>query len=269
MLSPLVLDLETVVHPAVPDDKPRGERYTQEWPHLSAPPLMGTAEWNDQIRLVRDTSGDFPSLARWKIVSCGLFTFSGGFENATVLPDVSDWTPGQPERHAIRRVFALLDEGRTLVTWNGRRFDVPLLCLRALALGVPLPSWYQRAGARHRYRHDAHLDVKDYLADMGASGAIGSLGQIATLIGLPGKMGTDGSSVAKMVSEGRLDEVHRYCLSDVAQTSLIERRVGYLCGRLSLAEMREDVEAILGHVDADSRLSELREAIDRDRLLLR
>jgi hypothetical protein len=267
MLSPLVIDLETVVDDSVPADKPRADRYEQwldgGWSAHSGGKLPATRTGHT---LVRDASGDFPSLSRWRIVSVGILTYDGGFESP--MAPVTKLAPLCAEGIAIRRVFELADS-RTIVTYNGRRFDVPLLCLRALALGVPLPSWYQRSGARYRYRHEAHLDLHDYLSEYGA-GRLGTLDQVARLIGLPGKGdGVDGISVAKMAADGRWDEIHRYCLSDVAQTALIERRVGYLTGRLSLKEMGEDIEHVLGLVDKDEKLAELAGRIDRGRLLLR
>jgi predicted PolB exonuclease-like 3'-5' exonuclease len=259
--TPLYLDLETVVDESIPADKPRLDRFLRATTKeaFSDDTMMRLVRVPGEPEvLTRDASDDFPSLARWRIVSCGTFSFDRGFQSMMGV--------GATEKEAIEMVADKLDT-HTLVTWNGRSFDVPLLCLRALALGIPLPAWYGQRGARYRYSDAAHFDVKDFVSDYGA-GRAGSLDQVCRLVGLPGKLGVDGASVAGMAAEGRWKEIHAYCLCDVAQTALVERRVGYLRGTLTFAEMREDILHILGKIDEDTRLAELAGAIDRPRLLL-
>lgn len=250
MKLPLYLDLETVVDPAIPEDKPRVIKYQREEIRYA-----GEAEAIQETHPV-----DFPTLSRWRIVSCGTLTFARGFQALGQYGDCYD------ERIPVEDVASLLSE-HTLVTWNGRGFDVPLLCLRALALGVPLPQWFGQYRARYRYADNAHLDVKDFVSDYGAA-KCGSLDQVARLVGLPGKLGTDGTSVAGLAAEGRWAEIHAYCLTDVAQTALLERRVAYLRGMLTLEHAREDLMHILAKVDEEPRLAALAGAIDRPKLLM-
>src|SRR5438034_10361514 len=57
------------------------------------------------------------------------------------------------------------------------------------------------------------------------------LDAMARLCGFPGKVGMDGSEVNAAVQQGRLDDVRRYCETDVMNTFLRseERRVGKEC----------------------------------------
>ena len=69
-----------------------------------------------------------------------------------------------------------------LVTFNGRRFDFPVLELAALRYGIAAPSHFaEGAGsARERYSSERHLDILDYLTNFGASGGLllGSLSEV-------------------------------------------------------------------------------------------
>ena len=58
------------------------------------------------------------------------------------------------------------------------------------------------------------------LADRGAA-RMTSLDNAARLIGLPGKMGVDGSQVEGLHRAGRLEEIRHYCLTDVIQTAFV------------------------------------------------
>ena len=51
-------------------------------------------------------------------------------------------------------------------------------------------------------------------------------------IGMPGKTGIDGSRVQEYFEQGRLDEIHRYCRSDVIQTYFLFLRVELMRGRI-------------------------------------
>ena len=121
-----------------------------------------------------------------------------------------------------------------LVTYNGRSFDLPVLALRALRHGVPM-SWYYQGKVRYRFSEEGHLDLCDELTDHGAARAL-SLDNIARLIGLPGKIGVDSSQVEELYAAGRVAEIERYCLADVAQTALLFLRFQLVRGQLSPEE---------------------------------
>jgi predicted PolB exonuclease-like 3'-5' exonuclease len=118
-----------------------------------------------------------------------------------------------------------------LVSFNGRQFDIPVMELQALRLGIPTPLHFSDAGS-HRYDEDRHLDLFEFISNRGAARLRGGLDLLLKLIGLPGKVGIDGSQVQRLFDEGRLDEIHRYCRSDVIQTYFLFLRVQLIRGRL-------------------------------------
>jgi predicted PolB exonuclease-like 3'-5' exonuclease len=155
----------------------------------------------------------------------------------------------------------------TVVTWNGRSFDMPVITSRALKHGIPMPWWFSDRHTRYRYSTDGHFDLMDFLADFGAA-KNARLDVYAKLIGFPGKVGVDGSQVLPMVHAGKLDAVNAYCLCDVAQTAAIFLRVELLRGAFDRPRYKELAAALLAFVDAQPRLAPVTEQIDRRRFLL-
>jgi predicted PolB exonuclease-like 3'-5' exonuclease len=152
-----------------------------------------------------------------------------------------------------------------LITYNGRGFDLPVLALRALRHGVAM-SWYYQGRVRHRYSEEGHLDLCDMLSDHGAARSL-SLDAVARLIGLPGKVGVDGSQVEGLYQAGKLDAIKSYCLADVAQTGLLFLRFRLLQGAMAPVEYRRVAGELMRALRADRRLEELMRQIDGDVLL--
>lgn len=129
----------------------------------------------------------------------------------------------------------------TLVTFNGRGYDIPVLELAAYRYGISLPAWFNVESksfeqARHRYNVDAHIDLYDLFSNFGAAQVAGGLNLLANLIGKPGKNKIDGSKVQDMYDAGQAEELNDYCRCDVLDTYFVFLRSRVLLGKLSLAE---------------------------------
>ncbi len=133
----------------------------------------------------------------------------------------------------------------TLVTYNGRTFDVPLLELAAFRYGLSLPGWLDDAGGRayqqprNRYNARSHLDLMDLMTNFGASRFSGGLNLAANLLGKPGKMDIEGHMVQDLYNEGRLAEINDYCRCDVLDTYFVFLRTRVMLGELSLDREQE------------------------------
>jgi 3'-5' exonuclease len=144
-----------------------------------------------------------------------------------------------------------------LVTFNGRRFDLPVLELHALRHGISAPTYFTRRGRRG----DHHLDLMDFLTNYGSFHIRGGLNLLLKSIGLPGKAGTDGSQVQELFEAGRLEEIHRYCRRDVIQTYFLFLRVELTRGHLDLAKYTAAWEAsarFLEEIGADPAAGSIR-----------
>lgn len=132
----------------------------------------------------------------------------------------------------------------TLVTFNGRGYDVPLLELAAFRYGYAIPRWFNTdlrsyEQPRNRYNLDSHLDLCDLLSNFGATRLSGGLNLLANLLGKPGKSGIDGSMVQDLYFEGRVEEINDYCRCDVLDTYFVFLRSRVLLGKLTLEQEHE------------------------------
>jgi predicted PolB exonuclease-like 3'-5' exonuclease len=129
----------------------------------------------------------------------------------------------------------------TLVTFNGRGYDVPIMELAAYRYGLSVPAWFNVDSksfeqSRNRYNHEAHLDLQDLLTNFGAFRMSGGLNLLASLINKPGKSGIDGSQVQDMYWNGQVEQINDYCRCDVLDTYFVFLRSRVLIGRLTLQE---------------------------------
>ncbi len=240
----LVLDIETI---------PDVERWARpELPHGEAP---------------------FPPTWAHRIVVIGCLWLDHGYRLKR-LGVIGDPDTAGPDASADERERMLLEDfsrfvGRArpvLVTYNGRSFDLPVIALRALCHGVSLGWYYRERNVRSRYSEEGHLDLCDWLADHGATRS-GSLDAVARLIGLPGKVGVDGSQVEGLYRAGQLAAIQRYCLADVVQTALLFLRFRLLQGVLRADAYHEATASLLDALAGDGRVGEVLSGIDRVHLL--
>jgi predicted PolB exonuclease-like 3'-5' exonuclease len=103
-----------------------------------------------------------------------------------------------------------------LITFNGHSFDLPVLRYRAMVNRVSAGGLQVRPYF-HRYADDA-FDLCDVLGSY-VPGSKVKLDEVSKILGLSGKPnGVDGGCVEEMVLAGKVEEVARYCESDVVNT---------------------------------------------------
>lgn len=132
----------------------------------------------------------------------------------------------------------------TLVTFNGRTFDVPLLELAAYRYGIGVPKWFSTSAKsfeqpRYRYNADAHLDLQDLLTNFGAARFNGGLNLAANVLGKPGKMDVQGHMVQDLYDAGKFNEINDYCRCDVLDTYFVFLRCQVMLGAMTLEREHE------------------------------
>jgi 3'-5' exonuclease len=152
------------------------------------------------------------------------------------------------EQELIAKFWQAFEHVQTLVTFNGRGFDLPVLEARALKHGMSIPRYFATGESRNTYRgsrySDAyHIDLCDFLSNFGAAYRRSSLDLLAKLIGLPGKYTIAGEDVEYLYRQGRQKEINQYCMTDVLQTYLLFLRVELLRGKLDKSSYDEAVTA--------------------------
>src|SRR5207237_1015682 len=150
------------------------------------------------------------------VAACALEAQEDEVDGGLKISDVWCWTASERESESafLGRLWDKL-HGRTLVTFHGRGFDLPVLELRSLKLGIPAPSHFS-GGARRKGSPD-HRDVFELLSNDGAASAA-PLDLYAKLVGLPGKESTAGKDVQALFAQGEMARIAAYCMSDVVQT---------------------------------------------------
>ena len=147
------------------------------------------------------------------------------------------------EAGIVREFWARFEGFRgTLVSFNGRRFDLPVLELAALRHGCVIPHYFE-AGYRRRFLDQAHYDLFDFLTNGGAYPLKGGFHLFAQLLGLPGKGAVDGGDVQALWEAGRLADIHAYCRRDVIQTYFLFLRLELIRGRITAAQHAAALEA--------------------------
>ena len=137
----------------------------------------------------------------------------------------------------------------TLVSFNGRTFDLPLLELAAFRYGISVATWFNTSGKtydqpRNRYNTECHLDLHDVLTNFGASRFNGGLNLIANLLGKPGKMDVQGYMVQDLWNDGKIAEINDYCRCDVLDTYFAFLRTMVLLGNLKLDDEQRLVDDV-------------------------
>ena len=135
----------------------------------------------------------------------------------------------------------------TLVSFNGRTFDIPLLELAAFRFGVSVPDWFSFGEKaydqrRNRYNHNSHLDLQELLTNFGATRLSGGLNLIANLLGKPGKMNIVGHMVQELYERGELRQINDYCRCDVLDTYFVFLRSAVMLGQITIEREHELVE---------------------------
>jgi predicted PolB exonuclease-like 3'-5' exonuclease len=167
---------------------------------------------------VRDALGPgFPKHPLHKIVCIGALVASrqpeGWRMDALGAPHVGERPEGELIKAFAERVGQLRPQ---LITWKGHSFDLPVLRYRAMvnrisAAGLQVRQYF------HRYTEHA-LDLCDVLGSYVPGGKV-KLDEVSKILGLTGKPeGIDGSRVEEMVLAGQIEEVARYCETDVLNT---------------------------------------------------
>lgn len=189
-------------------------------------PIMGERVYgtSDPLAIIEarkaETDGrtDFLEPPFWKPVALGLVKIS----TTTGAIACGSWS-SRYEQELIVEFHTALAKQPTLVTWNGRGFDVPVLALRAMRYGLQLPNLHQTQqiktwdSYRHRYG-SLHVDLADEVTNYGAYSRF-TLAKFCALLGIPCKQIAKGADVLAMIQAEDYETPKRYVLDDTIATA--------------------------------------------------
>jgi DNA polymerase elongation subunit (family B) len=153
-----------------------------------------------------------------------LFT-AEDFEESAEEAGPVEFVPCVDEVELLTAFWDVARHYETIVTFNGRGFDVPFIYLRSALLNVPIS---RKDWLGYRYQTEPHCDLAEQLTFYGVSGRDGAARRFnldfyckAFGIESPKAFGVTGSDVSTMLAEGRFREIAEYCLRDVKATVLL------------------------------------------------
>ena len=149
------------------------------------------------------------------------------FEEVEEAPEGAQvqFTPCAEEGDLLAEFWKVAKHYDSIVTFNGRGFDVPFLYLRSAILNVPVS---QKGWLGYRYQTEPHCDLMEQLTFYGVSGRDGAARRFnldfyckAFGIESPKSHGVTGMDVNRLLEEKQFREIAEYCLRDVQATVLL------------------------------------------------
>jgi predicted PolB exonuclease-like 3'-5' exonuclease len=156
------------------------------------------------------------------------------------------------EGRVIQQFFTTIEKKvPQLVSWNGGGFDLPVLHYRGLQHNVVAGKYWDLGEDDREFKwnnyigryHMRHMDLMDVLA-MYQPRASAPLDAMARLCGFPGKLGMDGSAVYGAYLAGRLEDIRRYCETDVMNTYLLYCRFQRMRGGFTEPEYGRELACV-------------------------
>lgn len=206
---------------------------------------------------------EFAPIPAWGVISIGMLVLDGDFNVVDASMAGGGCVDGgpDPDEQEILKDFCATVVGDaptplSIVDWNGRGFDMPVIQARCFRYGIQIPWYFSRIPDNYgkisqwsktyndRYQ-GRHIDVCDRWSHFGASRRP-HLAELSALMGMPGKSGMDGSKVEGAYKDRLYGAIDRYCLQDVFQTALVFLRYLHVRGTLPTRRLREASESILG-----------------------
>lgn len=205
-------------------------------------------EWEADIERQRakGVADPFPGIAYHKVICIGMLTLDQDYKPVQSGCAEGGVQGGKSEKEMIEKWNAVASGSRgnrplRLVDWHGRGFDVPVLQTRAFRYGIQIPWYFGKLpdnrgeissySKEYRDRYGGwHEDLAEVWTNRGAFPRP-QMASLAKLIGLPGKVGIDGS---KIYDVWREHQQHLTWLAEDAVESGLRRHVAE--GRLTEEE---------------------------------
>jgi len=140
--------------------------------------------------------------------------------DGTTIENCPPWLRPMSEADLLRSFWALASRAETVVSFNGRGFDVPFLVTRSLIHGIPARVDL----VSQRWALRPHLDLFELLTQRNRGPS--SLNVVCWALGVESpKEVMDGSMVAPAYARGEIVKIAEYNSHDVRATSAIYRKV--------------------------------------------
>lgn len=224
-MAKLVFDIETSALPLERFDEAQQEYLFRECQKLADEParLTRRAEIIQQCSLWPFTA-QVVCIAMLNVETARgrvFFTAAEHQEEAGEAGPV-EFVPCVDEAEVLTAFWDVAKHYETIVTFNGRGFDVPFIYLRSALLSVPIS---RKDWLGYRFQTEPHCDLAEQLTFYGISGRDGAARRFnldfyckAFGIESPKSHGVTGNDVSSLLAAGRYRDIAEYCLRDVKAT---------------------------------------------------
>jgi 3'-5' exonuclease len=137
-------------------------------------------------------------------------------------PASAEFFPCANETELLNEFWEVAVRYESIITFNGRGFDIPFIYLRSALLDVRIS---RKDWLGYRFQVEPHCDLLEQLTFYGVSGRDGAarrfnLDFYCKAFGIPSPKshGITGMDVGRLMAEGRAWEVAEYCWGDVQAT---------------------------------------------------
>ncbi len=154
------------------------------------------------------------------------------------------------EKEIIERFFNGIDKYvPTIVSWNGKNFDLPILHYRALKHAVNCQRYWDQGDNDPSFKqnnytsryHQRHTDLMDLLAGYESS-AYAPLDEITTMLGFPGEITMNTAKIGDNYQAGNLAAIRNDCEINVLNMYLVYLRFRLMTGHLLKQEYQQEIE---------------------------
>jgi len=137
-------------------------------------------------------------------------------------PLTAEFVPCANETELLTEFWEVAVRYESIITFNGRTFDIPFIYLRSALLNVRIS---RKDWLGYRFQTEPHCDLLEQLTFYGVSGRDGAarrfnLDFYCKAFGIPSPKshGITGMDIGRLMAEGRARDVAEYCLGDVLAT---------------------------------------------------
>jgi hypothetical protein len=230
-MAKLVFDIETIGLPLEQFDPVQQEYLFREAENLPEPAARAARreEIHRQFSLWPLT-GQVACIAMLNADSCRgkvLFVAGHSGEQPRRNGGVVEFVPCADEGELLAEFWEVALHYDSIVTFNGRGFDVPFIYLRSALLRVDVS---RKDWLGYRFQTEPHCDLLEQLTFYNISGRDGAARRFnldfyckAFGIESPKSHGVTGMDIGRMMAEGKGREIAEYCLRDVHATLALYR----------------------------------------------
>jgi DNA polymerase elongation subunit (family B) len=229
-MARLVFDIETSALPLEHFDPVQQEYLFREAEHLPDPAARQTRRLEIQRQFsLWPLTAQVVCIAMLNVDSCrgkALFLADDAGDEIHAGGAV-EFVPCADEGELLAEFWEVAEYYDSIVTFNGRGFDVPFIYLRSAVLKVEVS---RKDWLGYRYQIDPHCDLLEQLTFYNISGRDGAarrfnLDFYCKAFGIPSPKshGVTGMDIGRMMAEGKGREVAEYCLGDVQATVALYR----------------------------------------------